>query len=267
MAFLSRSFFADSSALFKKKEYSFLNKHVDTLHLVHGNGGAPIQAKKEKTMSSGTRLGKWMFFGVIAAIAIFFMGALAIPWMQRNRDRPGRAFSDKKPDDFTHPVVIRKPKGTALVDSGKKDMHGQAVMVACATCHDTRDPNFKSNSGESLKEFHQGLKTRHGEQTCLSCHNPQDYNTLKRADGRSLGLYESMQLCAQCHGPQYRDYQNGSHGGMTGHWDLKQGPRERNHCTDCHDPHHPQYPLVMPVFPPKPVIGEAVRSVDKAHPH
>lgn len=201
-----------------------------------------------------------MFFGVIAAIAIFFLGALAIPWMQRHRDRPGRAFSDKKPGDFTHPVVIRKPRGTALVDSGKRDTHGQAVMVACATCHDTRDPNFKSNSGAALKEFHQGLQTRHGDLTCLSCHNHEDCNTLKRADGRSLDFSESMRLCAQCHGPQYRDYQNGSHGGMTGHWDLKQGPRERNHCTDCHDPHHPKYPLVMPVFPPKPVIGEAIPS-------
>jgi hypothetical protein len=220
-------------------------------------------------MALGTRIGKWTFFGIIAAIAFVFVGALAMPLVQRHmkRDRPGRAFSDKVIGDFKYPVTIRLPDGKPWVDSGKIDSHGQAVMVSCGTCHDTREPNLKASNGELLKEFHKGLKTRHGDQTCLSCHNPEDYNTLKRADGRSLDFSESMQLCAQCHGPQYRDYQNGSHGGMTGHWDLKQGPRERNHCTDCHDPHHPKYPLVMPVFPPKPVIGEAIPSADKQHSH
>lgn len=220
-------------------------------------------------MALGTRIGKWTFFGIIAVIALFFVGALAMPLVQRHmqRDRPGRAFSDKVIGDFQHPVTIRLPGGKPWVDSGKKDSRGETVMVGCATCHDTREPNFKAVNGEALNEFHKGLKTRHGDQTCLSCHNPEDYNTLKRADGRSLDFSESMQLCAQCHGPQYRDYQNGSHGGMTGHWDLKQGPRERNHCTDCHDPHHPKYPLVMPVFPPKPVIGEAVLPTDRKHPH
>jgi hypothetical protein len=57
---------------------------------------------------------------------------------------------------------------------------------------------------------------------------------------------DAMTLCAQCHGPQFRDYQNGSHGGMNGHWDLSRGPRLRNHCVDCHDPHVPQ---VLPVHP------------------
>ena len=211
-------------------------------------------------MAAGTRLGKWMFFGVIGTIAVWFTAALAIPWMQRDRDRPGRAFSDKVIGEVLHPVVIRQPQGTALVDSGKLDAHGQAVMVDCATCHDTRVPNFNTNSGEVLKDFHQGLKYGHGEQTCMSCHNSEDYGSLKRADARSLDFSNTMQLCAQCHGPQYRDYQNGSHGGMTGYWDLKQGPRERNTCTDCHDPHHPAYPKVMPVFPPKPIIGEANRN-------
>jgi hypothetical protein len=211
-------------------------------------------------MAAGTRLGKWMFFGVIGVIALWFVGALGMSWQQQYRDRvrPGRAFSEKVIGETLHPVMIRKPDAEPWVDSGKKDTKGQPIMVACATCHDTRTANLKTNDGALLKEFHQGLKYAHGSQTCLSCHNSGDYNNLKLADGQSLDFSESIRLCAQCHGPQYRDYQNGSHGGMNGHWDLKQGPRERNHCTDCHDPHHPAYPQVMPVFPPKPVIGEAV---------
>ena len=220
-------------------------------------------------MALGTRIGKWTFFGIISVIALVFVSALAMPLVQRymKRERPGRAFSEKVTGDSQHPVSIHQPAGKPWVDSGKKDAKGEPVMVACATCHDTREPNFKANDGALLKEFHQGLQFQHGSQTCLSCHHSEDYNSLKKADGQALDFSQSMQLCAQCHGPQFRDYQNGSHGGMTGHWDLKQGPRERNTCTDCHDPHHPKYPLVMPVFPPKPVIGETVLPVDKSHSH
>lgn len=218
-------------------------------------------------MATGNRLGKWMFFGVIAVIAVCFVAALALPWLQRNRDRPGRAFSEKVIGETLFPVVIRQAPEAPMVDSGEKDLHGQPVMVACGTCHDTREPNFDTEQGADLDEFHQGLSYVHGGLGCLSCHNADDYGALKRADGRALEFSNSMQLCAQCHGPQHRDYQNGSHGGMTGYWDLKQGPRERNHCTDCHDPHHPKYPLVMPVFPPKPVIGEAVQPRHRAGTH
>ena len=207
-------------------------------------------------MATATRLGRWMFFGVIGVIAVGFLGALAFPYLVREDWPSGREFSERPAGETLHPVSIRTPDAKPWIDSGKKDAHGNPVMVACATCHDTRTPDFATNDAALLDEFHQGLKFAHGGQSCLSCHNSGDYNTLKRADGQPLDFSQSLQLCAQCHGPQYRDYQNGSHGGMTGHWDLKQGPRERNHCTDCHDPHHPAYPKVMPVFPPKPVIGE-----------
>lgn len=207
-------------------------------------------------MATATRLGKWMFFGVIGVIAVGFLGALAFPYLVRSDWPAGREFSEGPAGGAPHPVIVRTPDAKPWIDSGRKDARGNPVMVSCATCHDTRTPDFATNDAALLNEFHQGLKYAHGGQSCLSCHNPGDYNTLKRADGQRLDFSGSLQLCAQCHGPQYRDYQNGSHGGMTGHWDLKQGPRERNHCTDCHDPHHPAYPKVMPVFPPKPIIGE-----------
>ena len=210
-----------------------------------------------------------MFFGVIAVIALVFVGALGSSWygQSRDADRPGRGYSNKVIGEEVHPVTVRTPGGVALVDSGKTDAHGQPVMVACATCHDTRKPNPNTNDGAALSQFHKGLNFNHGTQTCLTCHNAGDYNRLKLADGRPLEFSQSMQLCVQCHGPQYRDYKNGSHGGMTGYWDLKQGPRNRHHCTDCHDPHHPAYPKVMPVFPPKPLPGEAVSSAHNPSSH
>jgi hypothetical protein len=209
-------------------------------------------------MATATRLGKSVFYGIIGVIALGFLGALAFPFFQSDKVRPGREFADRPIGNTLHPVTIREPDSKPWIDSGKTDERGNPIKVTCATCHDTRDPGIATNDAAQLDEFHQGLKYAHGGQTCLSCHNANDYNTLKRADGQALDFSQSMQLCAQCHGPQFRDYQNGSHGGMTGHWDLKQGPRQRNHCTDCHDPHHPAYPKVMPVFPPKPVLGETI---------
>jgi formate-dependent nitrite reductase cytochrome c552 subunit len=150
-----------------------------------------------------------------------------------------------------HPVAVRKPAGPPVVKAGYTDDKGRPVTIACATCHATKDPNPQARLGEDLKLFHQGLKGAHGNLACVSCHNPGDkYDSLRLADGRPLPYAEVMQLCAQCHGPQYRDYQHGAHGGMTGHWDLTKGGRVRNNCIDCHDPHAPKYPTVRPAAGP-----------------
>ncbi len=132
--------------------------------------------------------------------------------------------------------------------------NGEPVEVACATCHTTRTAVIATRQADDLDEFHAGLIMQHGDLSCLSCHNSENYDTLKLADGTSVGFESVMQLCAQCHGPQSRDYRNGSHGGMNGYWDLSRGSRQRNACTVCHDAHAPAYPQLMPVFPPKDII-------------
>ena len=206
-------------------------------------------------------LGKIVFGGIIAFIGLYFVTALAWTWLSRDtqpeEDKPGQ-LTIERPTGERHPVVIRQPAGTVWVDSGRRDARGEPVRVACATCHDTREAAAGVSTGAELDEFHQGLTYAHGELSCLSCHNADDYDTLRRADGRAVSFSASMTLCAQCHGPQFRDYGNGSHGGMQGYWDLSQGGRTRNSCIDCHDPHHPAYPRVMPVFPPRPVKGETL---------
>lgn len=149
-----------------------------------------------------------------------------------------------------HNVLIRKPAGPPRIKTGVVNALGEPVSIACVTCHATQPPQATLRSSAELDKFHTGLTYKHGELTCLSCHNKDDYNALRFADGASLGFEEVMKLCAQCHGPQYRDYQHGAHGGMTGHWDLSRGDRLRNNCIDCHDPHAPRYSAVKPVFPP-----------------
>jgi hypothetical protein len=168
-------------------------------------------------------------------------------------------------------VPPHRPVGTQpSVATGIVNHHGEAVGVACMTCHTTREPNRENGlSGVTPKEFHKGLVYAHADLSCLSCHHADDYDSLRLADGRKLAFNQAQNLCAQCHGPQTRDYLHGSHGGMKGYWDKTKGGRTRNTCTDCHDPHSPAYPAWTPVFPPRDAAArqQAEREAKKPSSH
>ncbi|MFT7632687.1 MAG: hypothetical protein ACI87E_003741 [Mariniblastus sp.] len=148
-------------------------------------------------------------------------------------------------------VSIRKPAGPPRVATGQTDPHGNQVTVACSTCHTVRKPDFTNKVPDDLKEFHGELGFSHGTVSCLSCHNSNDYDALKLADGARVEFSNVMTLCAQCHGQQKRDYMHGVHGGLNGFWDLSRGPQTKNNCVDCHHPHAPQFPKMQPTFKPK----------------
>lgn len=143
---------------------------------------------------------------------------------------------------------IHIPSKLTSIESGQTDALGQPVRIACATCHTLKETATLPESPGDLKEFHVGLAFDHGSNRCASCHvsEPRAEPKLRLADGTHVPMTEAMALCAQCHGPQYRDYQAGAHGGMSGAWDLSRGDRVRNHCVDCHDPHVPAYPSFKP---------------------
>lgn len=165
----------------------------------------------------------------------------------------------KLAEEPRYTTTILPTGGTPKVASGELTFTGEPAMVSCSVCHTTREPRLENALGRDLETFHQGLQVTHGNLNCLSCHHADNYDQLRKADGSFLPYEQSMQLCAQCHGPQYRDYQHGSHGGMTGHWDLNQGPRVRNNCFACHDPHAPAFGHFQPVFFPRdltPASGE-----------
>ncbi|HRP62273.1 MAG TPA: cytochrome c3 family protein [Phycisphaerales bacterium] len=149
------------------------------------------------------------------------------------------------------PVHINRPAGPPRIDTGMLDDFGRPVTVSCMSCHTTQAPNFATRSGDELLHFHQGLHFAHGGLSCLSCHNPENYNTLRLADGSTLEYPNVMNLCAQCHTKQANDYAHGAHGGMNGYWDLSRGPRTRLNCIDCHDPHAPAFPHMRPTFKPR----------------
>lgn len=189
-----------------------------------------------------------------------------------------RASNDTRPSTGTETrtaepkqrfeVRINRPSGPPQVATGQTNFHGQPVMASCSSCHTTTKPNVETRRSEDLDQFHQGLKYVHGDLTCLSCHNSQDYETLRLADGRQLDFSDSMSLCSQCHGPQRRDYDMGLHGGMNGHWDLTRGGRTRNTCINCHDPHSPAFPTVTPVLAPRDRISvQGKHSANATVPH
>jgi len=149
-------------------------------------------------------------------------------------------------------TIIRLPDGIGTARSHLKRIDGTSKGVACSTCHalDAEDKPMARKADE-LEEFHGNMNLQHGTLDCQSCHNPDDRDQLRLASGDAIPFTKVMDLCGQCHGPQSRDYFKGSHGGMTGYWDLSRGPRERNSCLHCHDAHVPKFQPVMPVFPPR----------------
>lgn len=195
----------------------------------------------------GTR-GTWRGLA-IGALALLAFAAGAASLLGQDA---GRSSTPSEPTSVSlHPVHIRQPDGPPRMDVGRVDHRGQAVTVACSTCHAVREPDRSTSSTADLDEAHHGLAVAHGGQSCLSCHHPEDYDSLRLADGRRLPFTDVMTLCGQCHGTQLRDYRHGAHGGMTGYWDLTRGPRERNNCTDCHDPHAPAFTGMIPAPGPR----------------
>lgn len=183
------------------------------------------------------------------ALAILASGFVAVVAVSHPPTPPPSTPPSAFAATRSHPVVIRQPIQQPRVETGRFDPLGHAITVSCGSCHATSSPRPDTRQASDLDEFHQGLKYQHGSLSCLSCHDATHYDQLRLADGSGVPFQEAMSLCAQCHGPQYRDNLHGSHGGMTGFWDLSRGPRQRNHCVDCHDPHAPQFPLVQPAFP------------------
>ena len=183
--------------------------------------------------------------------------ALSILGGCNRRDAP-RA-KPELPAQPAHAVTIHQPARLGRVRLGTPPATTQAAaqggnggaLVRCETCHALRPGVTLPESMLELDQFHQGLELQHGALRCAACHTDKASTTLHLADGRPLRPGQALELCRQCHGPQYRDYEHGAHGGMTGHWDLTRGPRLRNHCVDCHDPHAPQIRQVIPAAPPR----------------
>lgn len=183
-----------------------------------------------------------MILVAVAAVAL----VVAVLWP--------RAADDEDPHEplapaAQHDVEIHLPSNLGTMATNRTDATGRPLRVKCSTCHGGQKGPFVAREG--APSVHDGLTMKHGTVSCLACHDEQNRDKLRLADGTRLAFEQVMDLCGQCHGPQTRDYKNGSHGGMTGHWDLTQGPRSRNGCVHCHDAHAPAITQVQPAAMPR----------------
>ncbi len=191
-----------------------------------------------------------------AALVAAFIAALDVTaCASRDADR----FSASQDADGAHRLAdggvyastLHAPRQLVSILGTTRNLQGQPVEIRCATCHDLLvPPPALPDRASSLGGPHAGLRFDHGGNACAACHDPTRFDRLRLATGETIPMTGALRLCAQCHGTQYRNYTHGSHGGMTGHWDLRSGPRVRNHCVDCHDPHTPRYPSFRPMPPP-----------------
>lgn len=206
------------------------------------------------------RIASLFFAGLLCLFASMLMATL---WQSGTRANTPTSLTDKAQEppasaysNETYAVIIRKPSGPPRIMLAGNDPQGRTGSVACSTCHAVRQANLENKSPATLDEFHRGMAFNHGSITCYACHNPNEMDALRLADGSSLAFENVLTLCAQCHSKQAESFAHGAHGGMNGHWDLSRGPQMKNNCIDCHDPHAPQYPMMIVEFKPKDRFNE-----------
>jgi len=134
------------------------------------------------------------------------------------------------------------------------------ALYPCMNCHASKPPD---PTPRKLTGMHSDIVFHHDEEHrwCFGCHNPDDRNYLRLADGRLIEFKDHFELCGQCHGTIYRDWRVGIHGKRTGDWN---GEKRYWVCVNCHNPHKPKFGQLTPEPPPdKPLarhVGKAISS-------
>jgi len=118
-------------------------------------------------------------------------------------------------------------------------------IFPCSQCHKGMPVN---RTPRKLEQMHQDIVLRHMPGGwCFDCHNPNNRDTLRLANGNVVQFEESYNLCGQCHGTVLRDWKMGIHGKRTGMWN---GEKQYLLCVHCHWPHDPKFKSIKPLPPP-----------------
>ncbi|MFV1958864.1 MAG: hypothetical protein ACC662_05560 [Planctomycetota bacterium] len=128
-------------------------------------------------------------------------------------------------------------------------------IFPCTECHDNEDlePDPRRRK---LTMMHENIVLKHDAEHrwCLDCHDAENRDSLRLANGTLVPFTESYRLCGQCHGDKYRDWRVGVHGRRKGFWN---GKKQYLLCVYCHDSHSPRFKPLAPLPPPK--RPEAIR--------
>lgn len=120
-------------------------------------------------------------------------------------------------------------------------------IFPCSECHADMEPDPTRRELEEHTEIAENFSHARQQRWCLDCHNPNDRDKLRLANGQLISFEESYYLCGQCHGTIFRDWKAGVHGKRTGEWNGKKMYRL---CVHCHNPHHPKFEALTPLPPP-----------------
>jgi hypothetical protein len=121
-------------------------------------------------------------------------------------------------------------------------------IFPCSDCHEDMDVNYERRTLEDEHvEISEMFNHASEQRWCLDCHNPDNRDVLRLANGDLVSFEESYNLCGQCHGTIFRDWKAGIHGKRTGEWN---GKKQYRLCVHCHNPHSPKFKPLKPMPPP-----------------
>ncbi len=120
-------------------------------------------------------------------------------------------------------------------------------IFPCSDCHSDMEPDPTRRELEEHTEIAEMFNHASEQRWCLDCHNQNDRDKLRLANGDLVSFEESYFLCGQCHGTIFRDWKAGVHGKRTGEWNGKKVYRL---CVHCHNPHSPRFKPIAPLPPP-----------------
>jgi len=118
-------------------------------------------------------------------------------------------------------------------------------IFPCSQCHQGMPADRRPRK---LEQMHQDIVLKHMPGGwCFDCHNPDNRDKLRLANGKLVSFEESYNLCGQCHGIILREWKAGLHGKRTGMWN---GEKQYQLCVHCHWPHEPRFKPIKPLPPP-----------------
>ena len=121
-------------------------------------------------------------------------------------------------------------------------------IFPCSDCHADMEVNPERRTLVDEHVEISGMFNHASDQRwCLDCHNPDERDSLRLANGDLVSFEESYNLCGQCHGTIFRDWKAGIHGKRTGEWN---GKKQYRLCVHCHNPHNPKFKPLKPLPPP-----------------
>jgi hypothetical protein len=121
-------------------------------------------------------------------------------------------------------------------------------IFPCNDCHKFQKPNPVRRKLVDWHDDVSGMFNHDSENRwCLDCHDLNNRDSLRLANGKLLDFKESYKLCGQCHGDKLRDWKVGVHGKRTGEWN---GKKQYLLCVSCHNPHSPKFAKLKPEPPP-----------------